>query len=87
MVLSRATACRRSGRASLQALAERPQAGHAVFGKPLPADADLSRLTYFGGTGEGIFTINRCLGVIRVNSDNLDFEAKESYNFSVGNLE
>jgi len=28
-------------------------AGHAVFGKPLPADADLSRLTYFGGTGEG----------------------------------
>ncbi|WP_156842095.1 acyl-CoA thioester hydrolase/BAAT C-terminal domain-containing protein [Novosphingobium aquimarinum] len=28
-------------------------AGHAVFGSPLPADSDLSRLTYFGGSGEG----------------------------------
>lgn len=28
-------------------------AGHAVFGKPLPDDSDLSRLTFFGGTGEG----------------------------------
>lgn len=28
-------------------------AGHGVFGKPLPDDSDLSRLTFFGGTGEG----------------------------------
>ncbi|PEQ13238.1 hypothetical protein B2G71_07300 [Novosphingobium sp. PC22D] len=28
-------------------------AGHAVFGSPLPQGSDLSRLTYFGGTGEG----------------------------------